>query len=260
MASNGAPSALVTGATSGIGLAFARRLASEGYRLTLVARTADRLNATAVELGQRHAVEVEPLAADLADADGRRRVADRVAAGAPDVLVNNAGIAIKGEFVETSFEALKTQLDVNVTSVLQLTRAALPGMVDRGSGTVVNVSSVAGFVPGRGSTYSASKAWVISFTEGVAAAVAGTGVRLIAVCPGFVRTELHERAGIDMGRRRGPFWSEPGDIVDACMADLARGRVVSVPGLPYKAIVGVIDVLPRGLVRRLGGRTGRGRS
>jgi short-subunit dehydrogenase len=94
----------------------------------------------------------------------------------------------------------------------------------------------------------------------VAAAVAVSGVRLIAVCPGFVRTELHERAGIDMGRRRGPFWSEPGDIVDACMADLARGRVVSVPGLPYKAIVGVIDVLPRGLVRRLGGRTGRGRS
>jgi short-subunit dehydrogenase len=194
----------------------------------------------------------------LAVAVDRDRVADRLAAGVR-ILVNNAGFGTSGEFWSADLELLQSQLDVNVTAVMQLTRAALPPMLTAGVGTVINVASVAGLLPGRGSTYSASKAWVISFSEGLANGLEGTGVGVHALCPGFVRTEFHERAGIDMDGTPSVLWLNVADVVRDCIADVAKGQVVIVPGLQYKALTTAGRMVPRSLVRAATKLVGRGR-
>jgi short-subunit dehydrogenase len=251
------PLALVTGPTSGLGEGFARHLARNGYDLVLVARDEGRLQRLAAELAELGA-GAEVLRADLATAEGRQAAIDRAGRGI-QFLVNNAGFGTSGEFWTADPALLQAQLDVNVTAVMQLTRAALPAMVQAGTGSIVNVASVAGLLAGRGSTYSASKAYVVSFTEGLAGGLAGTGVRIQALCPGFVRTEFHARAGIDMASTRDFLWLDVDEVVSASLRDLAKGKVICVPGAQYKAITAVGRLLPKSLVRRTASAVGNAR-
>ncbi|MDN5797086.1 MAG: SDR family NAD(P)-dependent oxidoreductase [Intrasporangium sp.] len=243
------PIALVTGATSGIGLEFARQLAAGGHDLVIVARDTARLERVADELNSTYAAHAETLPADLAQRTQLQRVADRLAdPDRPvDVLVNNAGFALKGQFLQNDVADEERHLDVLVLAVLVLSHAAARAMSTRGRGRIVNVSSVAGFLTS--GTYSAAKAWVTTFTEGLATELAGTGVTATALCPGFTHTEFHQRSGIRRDSTPGFMWLEARRVVADALADVEKGRVLSVPGPQYKAVVGLLRVMPRSLVR-----------
>lgn len=250
------PTALVTGATSGIGAAFARRLAADGYSLVLVARDATRLDGMRDGLAQAGAPEVETLPADLTLQADRDHVCARLHDDAKpvDLLINNAGMGLGKDFLDSTREELRGQVELNIMAVLELTRAVLPGMTARGRGGIVNISSVSGLIPGRGTAYSASKAWVTSFTESIAMTTRGTGVNMVAVCPGLVRTEFHERAGIDMSRKPSFLYVPMTTVVDQSLRALWAGKIVVTTGPLYKTLVGASRLLPRGLVRGIAAR------
>ena len=249
--------ALITGSTAGIGAAFARRLAADGHNLVLVARDTERLGRQATELHDRHGIEAEVLTADLATDGGIEAVATRLSdrRNPVDLLVNNAGFGNKGRYLDVSMADELTMLKVHCEAVLRLTSAAAEAMRARGRGGIVNVASVAAFLP-RG-TYGASKAWVVQFTQGAAKDLAGSAVRLMVLCPGFVRTEFHQRAGMGTDNIPNWMWLDADKLVATALTDLARGKTLSIPDPRYKVLMGMAKVAPRGLLGGISSKTGR---
>jgi short-subunit dehydrogenase len=249
--------ALVTGASSGIGRELARQLAAEGTDLVVVARDTPRLDALAAELRAAHGVAAEVLTADLGDAPQLAAVEARIAdADRPvDLVVNNAGFATYGSFTELDLDVQAQEIAVNVTALVRLTHAALGGMRARERGAVLNVSSTAGLqaTPGN-ATYGATKAFVASFGEALAGELAGTGVTLTTVLPGYTRTEFHDRAGV--GGRKIPdlAWMSAADVAAEALAAARAGKPWLVPGTLNKVLVAAATPVPRGLKRRVAAR------
>jgi short-subunit dehydrogenase len=245
--------ALVTGASSGIGLSFARRLAAEGHGLVLVARTRERLETVAADIRSTYAVEVEVLAADVGSREELAAVEQRLSD--PDrpvqLLVNNAGFALKRPFLANSVEDEQYLLDTHVTAVMRLTHAALATMVPRGDGRIVNVSSVAGFLP-RGS-YSAAKGYVTALSTWADLTYRDRGVRVMALLPGFTRTGFHDRMDVRTDSAPRWMWLDPDRLVEEALRDLRRGRTLSIPSRRYKALSVLARTTPAGLHARFQG-------
>jgi len=241
---------LVTGGTSGIGLAFARALAVRGCDLVLVARDEARLTKTAEQLKWRYGVEVETLVADLSRTEDIHRVADRLTdEDRPvEILVNNAGKGLHIPLVAEETEEHEHAVDLMIRAVLVLGAAAARAMRGRGHGVVINVASVASLIPM--GAYSAIKSWVRTYSDSLALELAGTGVRVMTLLPGWVRTEFHERAGIRTGSIPDVLWLEADRVVEECLADVEKGRVRSVPSKRFAALAFLAEHAPRPLVRR----------
>jgi short-subunit dehydrogenase len=240
--------ALITGASSGLGAEFARQLAARGADLVLVARDGAALERVAVDIRACSGV-----AADLLDDEALAVVEKRLAAGV-DVLVNNAGFGLDLAFEQNDVAVEVRHLRLHVEAAMRLTHAALPAMLERGSGRIVNVASVAGFVP-RG-TYGAVKGWLISFSRWANVVYGPRGVTVTAVCPGFVHTNFHERLGLPPGEEGVPtgMWLDAEKVVHEGLRDAARGRSVSVPSWRYKALVVASRLLPDAIVVRAASR------
>ena len=250
--------ALITGASSGLGEEFAWQLAAAGRDVVLVARSRDRLSEMAELIAGATTMHVEVLVADLSTPEGTAAVAARVSDPERpiDLLVNNAGHGLKAGFLETSVEDEVAALDVMVRAVLVLSQAAAKAMAERGHGAILNVSSIAGWL-GNGS-YAAHKAWVTSFTEGLASQLKGTGVSATAVLPGLTHTEFHERAGLtDLEQLPEIVWLDAEDVVSSALAAVRRRQVLVTPSVRYGAFMGVVRVLPRSWVRAASGRNKR---
>ena len=243
------PVALITGASAGIGATFARALAARGYRLILVARRRDRLEALAADL----AGATEIIQADLTDSAQLNLVEARAGAEPRlELLVNNAGFGIAGRFWETEMEIQNQMHLLHILAIMRLTHAALGAMVSRNRGAIVNVSSVAGFVQSPGSvTYSASKCWINSFTEGLDLELKsmGSAVRIQALCPGFTYSEFHDVAGIDRRTIPAALWTTAEDVVEASLAGLEQGELFVIPGWRYRLLVRFLRVMPAAWVR-----------
>ncbi|MDQ0770894.1 short-subunit dehydrogenase [Pseudarthrobacter defluvii] len=240
--------ALVTGASAGLGHEFAMQLAAQGHDLVLVARNASRLAETAEDFRRRYGITAEVLPADLTVVDDVAAVVERLedATRPVGILVNNAGIGLLHNFEDNDASEEKKHLKLHVETAMLLTHAALKGMLERGEGRIINVASVAAFLP-RG-TYSAAKAWLVSFSRWANLAYRKRGIKVTAVCPGFTHTEFHDRMGMDKSVAPSWTWLRAGRVVSEGLADNERGRAVSIPSKRYKVVAALAKVAPAQLM------------
>jgi short-subunit dehydrogenase len=251
------PLAVVTGASAGIGKEFCERLAARGYDLVVVARDGNRLEALKTALEQRHGIEVEVFPADLTIDTDVSLLADRLARSPRlALLVNNAGFGTRGSLADASPSQQEAMLQLHVMAPMRLTQAALPVLLKNRQGAIVNVSSVASFIYSAFNVnYCATKAYLTRFSEGLAAELSGTGVQIQALCPGFTRSEFHQRMELDTTEIPAWMWMSAGKVVETSIRALERRRpVVCIPGLRYKLLVHLLRFVPRSLI---GGVTGR---
>ena len=245
--------AVVTGATAGIGKEFCRQLAARGYDLLVVARDANRLEAAKRELEAQHGIAVDVFPADLTVEDDVTRLVGLIAASPRiGLLVNNAGFGTRGTLADASPARQEAMLRLHIMAPMRLTQAVLPILLENRRGAVVNVSSVASFLYSAGNVnYCATKAYLTTFSEGLAAELKGTGVRVQVLCPGFTRSEFHQRMELDVTNLPAWMWLSADQVVRSSLRSLDRGGpVVCVPGLRYKLIVSLLRHTPRGLIGR----------
>jgi short-subunit dehydrogenase len=252
--------AVVTGASSGIGEAFARRLAREGYNVVLVARRREKLDALAEDLKKRHAVNAQSVVADLSNEDDINRVADMLTefseAGKLDLLINNAGFGTTGNFINQPMKDQNAMINLHVTATMRLTRAALPGMIKQHRGAIINVASIAGWFPLPGNVnYSATKRYIITFSEALQTEMMDSGVFVQALCPGFTYSEFHDTAPYrNSGFRRDstpPFmWQTADQVVMASLNSLGSGDATVIPGIHNRALTSLEGLVPRSAIRQ----------
>ncbi len=251
------PVALVTGASTGIGAEFARTLAARGNDVVVVARNQQKLEELAAGLEAEHGAQVEALPADLETAEGVARVQARLtdATRPIELLVNNAGFGTSGLFHQLPIEDEVAEITLNVMSLVQLTRAALGPMVERGHGGVINVSSVGAYQPTPNmATYSATKAFVSSFTNAIHEELKGTGVKAMVLAPGYTHTEFHVRANVEKdGSLPGFVWQTPDEVVAAALKAYDKGRAVCIPGALNSVAAAFSGSLPAGVTRKMAG-------
>ena len=242
--------ALVTGATAGIGESFTRLLAKNNYNIILVARDLPRMQERAQALEEKFMVQARIIQADLSTEAGCAAVEQYIANNQVDVLINNAGFGLNKAFTMSSLESEQQMFDVLVRTPMRLMHVALPLMKERNKGVVINVSSVAGFIAG--GTYSAAKSYLTVLTESLHTELAGTHVKVSSLCPGFTRTEFHQRGRMSMKGLPNFMWLDSDALVSKAWSDALKGKAVAIPGWQYKLLVFVIQRLPRTIVRKVG--------
>jgi short-subunit dehydrogenase len=242
--------ALVTGATAGIGESFSRLLAGNNYSIVLVARDLPRLQERATALEAKFGISTHVIQADLATDDGCLKVEKYIAENQIDVLINNAGFGTNKAFTMSALEVEQQLLDVLVRTPMRLMHVALPLMKARDNGIIINVSSVAGYIAG--GTYSASKSYLTVLSESLNTELSATNVKVSALCPGFTRTEFHQRGKMSMTGLPNFLWLNSDRLVEQSWRDALKGKAVSIPGWQYKLLVLIVETIPRSIVRKVG--------
>ncbi len=241
--------AVITGATSGIGAAFARKFAEQGYDLVITGRRKGVIEALAEQIRSKYEVDVYVILAELSDCEEVKKVVDYIKEREIEILVNNAGFGANSLYPVSDLAVMEQLAKVNVLAPMELTHAVLPGMVERGSGTIINISSESVYmIVQKNAVYSGAKAFIKSFTEGLHLDLMNTGVKVMAVCPGLTHTDFHEKMGIDKSRQidRGQIrWMSPEKVVETALKDIEKGKVISIPGTHTKMLTLMLNLMPR---------------